>query len=417
MEGNTEPITLGALAKGAVLLLLAGSGEPRRLAILNRPLRVGSADDNDIVFDDRAVSAHHCILQPTDEGVLVRDLDSRNGTWVDGVRVMIGRVRAGARVRVGRTDLLLVTSAPANSASADGLVSASNAMCRVLAEVDRLAKLTWPVLVLGESGAGKEGIARALHLRSARASKPFVAINAGSITRELVESELFGHERGAFTGALQQHRGVFEQAHTGTLFLDEIGELPLAMQSRLLRVLETWEVRRVGSPSVIRVDVRLVCATHRDLRAMAAEHQFRMDLYYRLTRLVIDIPPLRSRPEDVRALATHFLRAIEVDLGPRELTPAAMNRLLDYDWPGNARELRNVLSGAAAFTSSVIDAHDIDTALSRISSIPPQPMVADDLERVLAEHAGNYSAAARALGIPRSTLRDRLRPVAKSTEP
>lgn len=418
MEGNTEPIVLGTMASGALSLSVQQGTTPPRLVLLNRSIRLGSADDNDVVIHDRAVSAHHCVLRPSDGGVLVEDLGSRNGTWVDGVRVVAGRTREGGRLRLGRTDVAIVASATKKTLSEDGLVAASNSMKRVLLDVDRFANLSWPVLVLGESGAGKEGVARALHRRGSRAQKPFVAINAGSITRELVESELFGHEKGAFTGALHTHRGVFEQAHTGTLFLDEIGELPLEMQSRLLRVLETWEVRRVGSPVHVRVDVRLICATHRDLLGMAAEHRFRLDLYYRLTRLVIDIPPLRERHADVRALSLHFLRAIEKDVGLRELTDDAMNRLLAYPWPGNARELRNVLSGAAAFaTSSLIDVDDVERALSRISSVPPPPTAhTGPLARVLAEHAGNASAAARALGIPRSTLRDRLKAGAKTSD-
>jgi DNA-binding NtrC family response regulator len=242
------------------------------------------------------------------------------------------------------------------------------------------------------------------------------------LARELVESELFGHERGAFTGAVATHRGAFEQADGGTLFLDEIGELPLELQARLLRVLETWEVRRVGSESSVAVDVRLVCATHRDLRKLVHAETFREDLYYRLARLVVTVPPLRERPEDVEALADHFLREIENDVGKKVLSREARDRLLVYPWPGNARELRNVLSAAAASSpSGRIEWADIGRAMDRVagphceSRQGSTPHAA--LHQVLEQHRGNVSAAARTLGMPRSTLRDRLRGLARTGPP
>jgi len=236
-----------------------------------------------------------------------------------------------------------------------------------------------------------------------------VQVNCAAIPDELIESELFGHERGAFTGANAVHRGVFEQAHGGTLFFDEIGELPLELQARLLRALETNEIRRVGSERTIAVDVRLVCATHRDIRAMASTGQFRQDLYYRVARLVLHVPALRARPDDVGVLARHFLEQISNEIGRRELRDDALGRLLAYDWPGNARELRNVLCAAAANSSVYIEPSDIERALAHLGdgtgrSTPPS----EAYRSALAQFGGNKSAAARALGIPRSTLRDRL---------
>jgi two-component system response regulator HydG len=249
----------------------------------------------------------------------------------------------------------------------------------------------------------------ALHEHSSRAGQPFIPVNAGGLTRELVESQLFGHERGAFTGAANRHRGVFEQAQGGTLFLDEIGELPLDLQARLLRALETGDIRRVGSESVVHVDVRLVCATHRDLPQMVADGTFRQDLFYRITRVLISVPSLRTRPEDLRALVQRFLAEITRELGPRELTRDALQRLLVHDWPGNVRELRNVLSAAAATTTSAsIDVADIDRALARVGG-GSREVTMEMIRRALDECGGNQAAAARALGIPRSTLRDRLR--------
>ena len=404
----TEPVGASPDLQLDLVLLVGRGADARRQTIGVRPLCVGSADDNDLVLEDRAVSARHCRIEPGSVDLVVRDLKSRNGTWIDGVRVMAGRVGAGSVVRVGRTDLMVVARGSSGDARAEGLVAASVEMLQVMGEVERIARLPWPALLEGESGVGKEGVARALHTRGLRASGPFVALNAGGLPRELVESELFGHERGAFTGAVAGHKGVFEQANGGTLFLDEIGELPGDMQARLLRVLETWEVRRVGAESVTRVDVRLVCATHRDLRKMVSMGEFRQDLYYRLARLVIRIPPLRDRPGDIGALASHFLREIEGEVGPRVLSEEATRVLRAHGWPGNARELRNVLSAAAVATPSrVIESQDVDAALERIAGA--RPKAPETIGRAVAAHRGNLAAAARALGIPRTTLRDRVR--------
>jgi DNA-binding NtrC family response regulator len=202
---------------------------------------------------------------------------------------------------------------------------------------------------------------------------------------------------------------VFEQADGGTLFLDEIGELPLALQSRLLRVLETWQIRRVGGETDVRVDVRLVCATHRDLATMVQAGSFRQDLYYRLARLVLRATPLAQRPDDVLPLARHFLRALLPELGERSLTRAAEARLLSHNWPGNARELRNVLCAAAALSAgALLDADDIERALTRVSGpLAPVQLEPEAIERAVARYGGNLSAASRALAVPRSTLRDR----------
>ncbi len=407
----TEPMSFALRSpQGLVLVVGRGTGA-RRVRLDGWPVQVGSGPDNDLVLSDRAVSKRHCRIELTEDGVLVQDLGSRNGTWVDGMRVVNARIGAGNSVRIGRTDLHVVARGSRGDARDVGLIAASAAMLRVLGEVEQLSRLSWPVLVNGESGAGKEGVARALHERGPRRERPFVAVNAGGLPRDLIESELFGHEKGAFTGAAGVRRGVFEQAHGGTLFLDEVGELPLDMQTRLLRVLETWEVRRIGSESAVPVDVRLVCATHRDLRAMVAAGDFREDLYYRIARLVIEVPALRDRPDDVRALSEHFLRGVADELGQRHLTEDAMARLLSHSWPGNARELRNVICAAAASTPSQrIEVADVDRALAMLAGPGAwSDPSAQQLLEVIESHRGNLSAAARALGMPRTTLRDRLK--------
>ena len=407
ITGRTEPIVVRDEPSARLTLLVGRGSEARRVAIGRRPITIGAARDCDVVLYDRTVSSVHCRIEPADDDeIWVRDLESRNGTWVDGVRVEIGRLVSGTRLTLGRTELRAVGRGD-HGALHGGIVAASPAMHEVLEDVERFAQLAIPVLIEGESGVGKEGLAHALHTRGTRRAGPWVSVNAGGLPRDLVESELFGHEKGAFTGAQATRRGVFELAHTGTLFLDEIGELPLDLQARLLRVLETWEVRRVGGESATRVDVRLVCATHRDLRAQVSAGRFREDLYYRIRRLVVSVPPLRERLEDVRALALHFLGRVREEIGPRQLTYAALDRLAAYAWPGNARELRNVIESAAARASGPIDVPEIERAIVAYAGRDALVHTSDVVE-LLQRHGGNLSAAARAAGVPRSTLKDRL---------
>jgi len=408
-HGGTE-VLRGHCAELRQVALLGGHGvAARAFPVAEEPLSVGGAQDNAIALSDRAVSQYHCRIEPSVRGVSIRDLGSTNGTWVDGLRVRQHELRPGAVIRIGRTELRVVSRATPGETSS-GLVVASNAMLSVMAEVDRFAGLSWPVLIRGETGVGKEHVARALHDRGRRQNGPFVPLNGGGLPRELIETELFGHERGAFTGAVQAHRGAFEQAHGGTLFLDEVAELPPDLQTRLLRVLETWSIRRVGSEAARRIDVRLVCATHRDLRAMVHEGRFRSDLYYRIHRLVIEVPPLRVRPDDIAPLAHHFLRLMQPEIGERRLEAQALERLRAHPWPGNVRELRNVLELAAVdCDGALIDLAAVDRSLRRTSEPSVSRLSADSLREALAHYGGNMSAAARALGIPRSTLRDRLR--------
>jgi transcriptional regulator with AAA-type ATPase domain len=386
------------------LRLVVSRGDAQRTIQLGRrPITIGASSAADLVLVDRAVSALHARVEPSLGGLVVRDLGSRNGTFVDGVRAVLARLARGTRLRLGRTDLSVMACEPAPAVR--GIVAASDAMRAVLDQAARIARHPWPALVVGESGVGKEGVARLIHEASPRRLGPFVAVNAGGLPRELVESELFGHVRGAFTGAATSHRGVFEQASGGTLFLDEIGELSLELQARLLRVIETGEIRKVGGEAAERVDVRLVCATHRDLRARAREGAFRLDLYYRIAQVVLEIPRLVERPADITALAQHFLRESEVEIGPRCFSDAALRRLLAHGWPGNVRELKSVVRSAALETAGqIVDAADVAQAIGRLSGGG-----GSDLGALMSAHDGNVSAAARTLGLPRSTLRDRLR--------
>ncbi|MDT7928587.1 sigma-54 dependent transcriptional regulator [Tepidimonas sp.] len=300
------------------------------------------------------------------------------------------------------------------------LVGASDAMRAVLKRIGQAAASDASVLVLGETGTGKELVARALHRHSARAAGPFVAVNCAAIPAELMESELFGHVRGAFTGAATDRSGRFRDADGGTLFLDEIGDMSLQMQAKMLRVLQEREVTPVGAARPVRVDVRIVAATHRDLAAMVAKGQFREDLWYRLQVVSILLPPLRERPGDVVLLAEHFLR-----LGGygKTLSPQAARTLMLHSWPGNVRELRNVIERAAVMTpGSVIEPADLDLLAQTMAVGTPvgsglagvdldgplQPALAA-LERAMIERAlllcdGNRAEAARRLGLHRQQL-------------
>jgi DNA-binding NtrC family response regulator len=371
------------------------------------PVSIGSAPDNRIIAADRAVSRYHCRVEPHAYGVTLRDLDSTNGTWVDGSRIHKVELRVGACLRVGKTTLRVVER---DRDTREGVVAASHGMRAVMSEVDRVASLPWPVLIGGETGVGKEVVARAIHRRGVRCRGPFVALNMGGLARDLVESELFGHERGAFTGAVKSRRGAFEQAHRGTLFLDEIAELPVALQARLLRVLDTHRVRRLGSESERTVDVRVVCATHANLSEAVRRRTFREDLFYRIHRWVIRVPPLRKRTADIPPLADHLLGLMRSDLGTTELGPRAVERLMGHPWPGNVRELRNVLEVAALESDGGrIDVDAVERALRRTLDPAACPTTPDVLRQALTRHGGNVSATARALGLPRTTLRDRLR--------
>jgi transcriptional regulator with PAS, ATPase and Fis domain len=303
------------------------------------------------------------------------------------------------------------------SAEDDGLFRGSSAQAREVRRLAvRAARVDSSVLVMGESGVGKELVARDIHLRSSRKSGPFIAVNCAAIPQNLVESELFGHERGAFTDARGERRGVFELAHGGTLFLDEIGDLSLEAQPKLLRVLETGEIQRVGGERVRRVDVRIVAATNADLKALCAEKRFRWDLFYRLDVLVIAVPPLRERLEDLPALADHFARelASKANRPYTRLTDDAVERLLRYHWPGNVRELKSAIERALALHSGhLLDLEAFDVAQSTSPGFSglfdhewKKARAAFEsafAQRVLLKHGGNVRAAAEEAGIaPRS---------------
>jgi len=296
------------------------------------------------------------------------------------------------------------------------LVWSSDAMRRVLAQVDRVASSESRVCILGETGTGKELVARAVHDRSPRRERPFVTLNCAAVPSELIESELFGHEKGSFTGAAARHLGKFEQAHNGTLFLDEIGDMPPAMQSKLLRLLQEGELERIGGERPIVVNTRVIVATHRDLEALVRKGTFREDLYHRIFVFPIVLPPLRERVEDIPPLAEHFAAIVAEQNGwkPRGFTPEAVEQLVRYAWPGNVRELRNVIERLLLLTDDAVDAattrqvlagrhtgggggSDVGTLADRVSAFEREALLGE-----LQAHGYNVAETARALGLERS---------------
>jgi len=383
---------------------------------------IGSHPSNDLVLDDDTVSRFHCELAIAGSRVRVRDLGSRNGTSCAGVAIVDASVSGGAVLRLGHSELTVVVDDDVTRIDASartsfgGIIGASEPMREVFSQLEKIAASDATVLIEGETGTGKEGAAEAIHDASRRSGAPFVVVDCSAIAASLLESELFGHEVGAFTGAVDRRIGAFEQASGGTVFLDEIGELPAELQPKLLRVLEAREVRRVGGKAPIKCDLRIVAATNRDLRGEVNRGSFRADLYYRLAVVKLALPPLRERRGDVALLVESLLDRLRAPADVRELltAPGFLGTLAAAPWPGNVRELRNHLEqcvvfgearapGAAAPPAArgAIDA-SLPYELARKQAI-------DDFERayvtdLLARCDGNVARAAREAGVNRAYL-------------
>jgi transcriptional regulator with PAS, ATPase and Fis domain len=375
-----------------------------------REIVVGSGPLADLVLDDPTVSQRHCRVTHAGGWFEITDLGARNGVRIGGVRVARASLSIGGACELGRTALRFLAGAGGalrdEAPPLPNLIGGSPPMRALSADVRRMARLRLPALLRGESGTGKDLVARALHDRSPRATRPFVALNAAAISRELAESELFGHERGAFTGAVRERRGAFREAHGGTLFLDEIGAVPLEVQAKLLRAVEEGVVRPVGAEASVPVDVRLVAATCEPLEELVAERRFRADLLERLAVCVIRVPPLRERDEDVPALARHLLAASGFE--DAQISEGALAALRAHRWPGNVRELRNVVVQAAVRSGGAVEAPHV-AAIMAERTVRPRRLVAGDAVRIFEEAGRNVSAAARRADVPRSTMRDLLR--------
>ncbi len=374
---GTKTMVRGAIPAAPIAVVVRVVG-PSGSSVLSTSFRLqagsctlGSGADCDVVIKHPTVSREHASLEIVAAGVHVRDLRSRNGTYYLGQRIERITLRLGATLMLGEAQIVVEPDTDAlyeeldyQATSYGAMVGQSLAIRKVFGLLARLEGSLTNVLVRGESGVGKELVARAIHDGSRVAEGPFVALNCGAFSRDLVGSELFGHTRGAFSGAVEARKGAFVSAHGGTLFLDEIGELPLDVQPSLLRALEVGEIRALGSDEVQRVDVRVVCATHRDLAADIESGRFRTDLYYRLAVVTLGIPPLRERRDDIAPLAQRFARAADIETLPDVL----LERFKGMNWPGNVRELRNAVDAFAALSvlpaspvTSPSDAHHIDT--------------------------------------------------------
>jgi DNA-binding NtrC family response regulator len=406
--------------------------EDREVPLDDDPFSIGRDRRNTLVLADDGVSAFHCRIRRVGRRLLLEDRGSTNGTFLNDVRVFTSELRVGGRIALARRRLRLcgpamVGTRPFSSPTAAryAIVGQDPAIMRLVERIERVAPTRATVLIIGESGSGKELVARGLHVAGERAAGPFVVLNCAAIARELAESELFGHERGAFTGAVARHRGVFEEATGGTLFLDEVGELVPGLQAKLLRVLELGAVRPVGGTHEIRVAVRVVAATHRRLAEEVTAGRFRLDLYHRLAQVTLEVPSLRARTGDLPLLCAHFLAEVAAEVGPRSLAPGTLELLRRAPWPGNVRELRNVIFRAALFSGPVVTTEDLVVALGGDTAVAPPraagPLTVsisgrsyDEIEReiyreVLRQHGGNRRAAATALKLSKSTLCDRVR--------
>jgi DNA-binding NtrC family response regulator len=428
---STEALDGGELAiEGCVLYVAEGpaSCAGRSLRLLEGCAVVGASSECDFVLDEPSVSRRHVEITVRPDGIEIRDLESTNGTFYLGQRLSLARLSPGSRFFIGRCGIDILPLGlsfraipPAAEERYGELVGKSHAMRRLFTLLRRLEQSEAPILILGETGTGKELVARAIHDKSARSGKPYVVIDCGNVQQDLVRSEIFGFKKGAFTGADEDRMGAFESAAGGTVFLDEIGELPLALQPSLLRVLETKQIQRIGETTPRPVDVRILAATHRDLKQEARAGRFREDLFYRLAVVDLTIPPLRDRADDIPLLAQHLASQLSGYRRP-ELPELLIQRALSSDWPGNVRELRNVIHrwlalGILELGGEIVEL-DPGAEAAPPEGIAPFKLAReqalaefekDYLVRLWSECGGNLSKAARVAGIDRKYLRELLR--------
>jgi transcriptional regulator with GAF, ATPase, and Fis domain len=411
-EGTKRP--LGVVRR--VSIAVARGPDAGKLVTPERGASIGTAPDNDLVLGDRTVSRYHLEIEPGPEGIVVRDLGSTNGTFAGAIRLREGIVPRGAQLRIGDTVLVLDAADAAHTeqdgvVELPGMVFASAAMRDVARRVHALADQKTTVLVHGETGTGKELVARAVHDLGPRKDRAFVVVDCASLPATLLEAELFGHERGAFTGADRTRAGAFERADGGTIFLDEVGELPLAQQGSLLGVLERRRFRRVGGDREISVDVRVVSATNRDLRSEVNRGTFREDLYFRLAGARIVVPPLRDRPEDIEPLVRHFATELTGDAS----LALPLDALVAQRWQGNVRELRSAVERAIAFgademleeAETPVKPHDDDGEIERYRDAKAHAVAAFErayLAKLIERCDGNASEAARRAKMDRPYL-------------
>ena len=420
------------------LRVISGPDQGKEHMLDEGTTMVGTHTDNDLVLTDATVSRYHLEIRVRRDGIEIRDLDTTNGTKHGGARVGQVVLTGAARLRLGKHTEVDVEPVDHDVVLGDwptdrfgDVLGKTEPMKRLFALLAKAAPTETTILLQGETGTGKEAIAESIHKASRRAKGPFVVVDCGSIPHELIGSELFGHAKGSFTGAGADKQGLIEAANRGTLFLDEIGELALDLQPQLLRVLDRRQVRRVGETHSVDVDVRVIAATHRDLRAMVKAGTFREDLYYRLAVVATHVPPLRERKGDIPALAQWF--ADKMGRGSFAQSPSLIDALLRHDWPGNVRELRNVVERALSLGDAALadlgdgrgaaatgdggeagagaddarrgpSADVLELPFKEAKAQLVEAFERDYLQALLARHHGNISRAAAEAGIDRNYI-------------
>jgi len=446
---NGDPKTVHI--RRAQLIVNAGADNQRELIFDQNVIKIGALDDNDVVLDDETVSRNHCRIVQEDDHYVVIDQGSTNGTHINGVRIREAFLSPNVILCVGNTNIRFrpideqVAVEPSPQEHLGNIVGRSVKMREIFDILSKIAPTAATVVIEGETGTGKEVVAQTIHQMSPRKDKPFIVFDCGAVPESLIESELFGHEKGSFTGAIMTRKGLFEMAQGGTIFLDELGELSIDLQPKLLRVLEQREVRRVGSNKPIPINVRVVAATNRSLEDEVKEGRFREDLFYRLSVVRLFLPALRDRVVDIPLLVEHFLKHMDCNLdfdGERRLhavQPEALAALMAYEWPGNVRELANAVERACSFAetdmlqladlpdyiagqrprnvgSGPIDAADDWSEVPAKSDLKEQPFKEakeqwissferDYIAELLSRHGGNISQAAREADIDRKYFR------------
>jgi DNA-binding NtrC family response regulator len=418
---GTVPLATAELStlKRCEVVVKKGAQKGQRAKLDDGALVIGSGPEADLRLEDSTVSGRHCELVARGEQVVVRDLGSRNGVLLDGVRVIEAVVEKGSELTLG-TSVLVVEPGDAEvlvsrTSSFGPLFGHSPAMRAVFAQLQSLADSNAPVLVEGETGTGKDVTAEALHQASGRADAPFVVFDCGAVAASLVEAELFGHEKGAFTGAEGARDGLAAAADGGTLVLDEIGELPLELQPKLLRLVEKGEVRRVGSTKSARFDVRIIACTNRSLKVEVAAGRFREDLYFRLSALRVRLPSLRERPDDIPGLVDHLFASTGARLRFEQLGENDRALLLAHRWPGNVRELRNTVERLRTFPTSAVGSliETDDAAAPATTGLQPLSVARQEatdafevayVRRVLAQAGGSVTEGAKLAGVSRQFL-------------
>lgn len=438
-EEGPAPISL----RKCQLVVVDGPDKGKKYALVKSLTNVGKKEDNDFRVSDKTVSRNHMEIEHTRDCFLLRDKDSTNGTYINGTRVKEAYLEPGDHIKLGNTVLEFhafdekVKIEPSKNNFFGELVGSSNKMRQIFGILEKISPTYATVVIEGETGTGKDLVAKAIHNFSPRKNRPFIVFDCGAVAPNLIESELFGHEKGAFTGAIRSRRGAFEEANGGTIFIDEIGDLGLDLQPKLLRALEQREVRRVGSNLPTPIDVRVICATNRNLKKEVSEGRFREDLYYRLSVVKISIPPLREKPEDIPLILEKFLREGKFNKKPdgslriARIEDDSLKVLERYQWPGNVRELQNVIERAASvaevnsiskqhidFVFQEIEHEEEHTEELKVMKDMPfkeakQKVVEvfekDYLVDLLKRNNYNLSKAAREAGIDRKHIRNLLR--------